>query len=78
MKGYTDEALEKQATSDWIPCSERLPEDYKTVIFIDGDGIAHSGYYSMFGLELDGEINNFDLKAWMPFPEPYKDGEQND
>ena len=78
---------EYQEPSKWIPCSERLPEkdvnvltyhrnesfDYRYVSWIDD----YSGKWAGF-------IGNLpdDVLAWMPLPEPYKGGgeeeEQND
>ena len=78
------EALEKQATSEWIPCSERLPEIEKEVLvqwrpYLSSDiemnilVLTKSGEW-VCGL---GRINGRAI-AWMPLPEPYKDGEHND
>ena len=78
------DALEKQATSEWIPCSERLPEIEKEVLvqwrpYLSSDiemnilVLTKSGEW-VCGL---GRINGRAI-AWMPLPEPYKDGERND
>ena len=69
-----DEISIVEPSMEWIPVSERLPEDGKWAIFTDGetmsierykmDAIDHfypSGRY--FNLE--------DVVAWMPLPEPY-------
>ena len=67
------------SAQQWIPCSERLPEDDETVIVTrDNDIIAIATFE-------EGEVNNGwwmdfwytedNVKAWMPLPEPYK-GEQ--
>lgn len=70
----------------WIPCSERLPEENKTVIASTKRGVFPEAMYTKedgwawafesgadYWEELDGVI------AWMPLPEPYKkEGEQND
>lgn len=65
----------------WIPCSERLPEDSRNVILTTrssvvgvGSFIARDGqwvqWYSGGGILVD-------VTAWMPLPEPYReDGEE--
>lgn len=58
----------------WIPVTERLPEEdgrylctYKNDAY--GDGICID-----FGLYEDGEWYVSGAIAWMPLPEPYKEG----
>lgn len=69
--------------SEWIPCSERLPSesDYYLVTIIDDTGrktlgciwFAHEGDY--YGESEWRELDDFDdVIAWMPLPEPYKEG----
>lgn len=69
------EALEQK--TEWIPVSERLPEDGTWNIFTDGKNISVERYKAdaldhfypsgrWFPLE--------DAIAWMPLPEPYKEG----
>lgn len=69
----------------WIPCSERLPnpEEYILLSFENYTGLDIGRY------EKDGENDNFYpgdeeetyasygliVNAWMPLPEPYKEGE---
>lgn len=60
--------------SQWIPCSERLPEKNMSVLasfahgtvtellFIDGD---FHGVYGTYTTKV--------IDAWMPLPEPYKE-----
>ena len=71
--------VEVQPSADvphWIPCSERLPENSRTVLVTDW-GI--TGFGRRFdGRWLDCDGNKLkDVSAWMPLPEPYEDGEQN-
>lgn len=65
--------------SRWIPVSERLPEEYKTVIASTEYGVYPEARYS----EEDGWAWAYEsgadyweelaeVKAWMPLPEPYK------
>ena len=72
-------------TGQWIPCSERLPEedDYKSCIeCLDGavwyfteNGTMGLGYYYKSTKEWS---TTYDLKtdgkvvAWMPLPDPYR------
>lgn len=62
----------------WIPVSERLPEEdgrylctYKNDAY--GDGICID-----FGLYEDGEWYVSGAIAWMPLPERYEEGEEDD
>lgn len=71
----------KKSRGEWIPCSERLPEeDGKYMVCWCGDwgvDICFADYskcgkywYSRYGSEYRG------ITAWMPLPEPYKEGEE--
>ena len=64
----------------WIPCSERLPEEDGLYLVI-GLGI-YLGEYSPFIFKREKTSPSNTLKwvqeivAWMPLPEPYKEGEE--
>ena len=49
----------------WIPCSERLPEEHTDVLTYD----------SSFGITFDslhrGKLRKYPV-AWMPLPEPWR------
>ena len=77
-----------QPEPQWIPCSERLPEEdgqylitvkYKHVDGYDDVYAEHgewdNGKWDMFYFGHCGEVEG--ILAWMPLPEPYKGGEQN-
>lgn len=81
--GYA-KAKEDFERPQWIPCSERLPndDDYKpylnyteAVWFCTSDGAIGIGWYykSTNEWEAFGDIVLRDkVVAWMPLPEPYK------
>ena len=67
------------SAQQWIPCSERLPEDEQPILFSTTTGRVHQGRFHM-----DNSINrwyssldkmrayNNTVNAWMPLPEPYE------
>ena len=67
---------------EWIPCSERLPDErqdvYVTVFWDDyGDTITAYGMRTKFGWLLwntaEAElIKGYTVLAWMPLPKPWK------
>lgn len=77
-----------QQESQWIPCGERLPEEYGDYICTMENGqVQECGFVpeNQRGLvdgwstcEADGYkfIGYVDVLAWMPLPEPYEEGEQ--
>lgn len=65
---------------DWIPASERLPEEDKLVLItVNGkynNKILTLGYYSSidgWALEAYPKWLEPNVTAWMPLPEPYKE-----
>ena len=72
---------------EWIPCSERLPEDKQVVFVQDTNGTMWIWKYFSENLKYrgpyqwedeNGEWQLIDeVVAWMPLPEPYKE-EQHD
>ena len=59
----------------WIPCSERLPENGHYYLWCSDMGHVQSDYY-WNGFE-NGMKYGYNIVAWMPLPEPYKGGEQD-
>lgn len=51
----------------WIPCSERLPEDKQRIIIQ-----MYNGYMEIIEFSAVGLTDH--ILAWMPLPEPYKEG----
>ena len=71
---------ERPKVSEWIPCSERLPEDTTTKAITLSNGVVDSGYFSegkwwCIGDSIRLEVKTKGVVAWMPLPEPYKEGE---
>lgn len=65
---------------EWIPCSERLPEENKTVIASTKYGVFPEARYTKeYGWEWAYESGADyweeleDVTAWMPLPESYKE-----
>ena len=74
----------------WIPCSERMPEeafgclvtviDCNPVTLTEFENILPYvvGYDGDGWNDADGETIPFEVIAWMPLPEPYKEGEKHE
>ena len=68
------------SAQQWIPCSERLPEEGHEVLFSTKTGTVQIGKYSDRGC-LNSWFSYCDkcrarnnvVNAWMPLPEPYED-----
>lgn len=80
--GVKKGASTNRPQGEWIPCSERLPDErqdvYVTVFWDDyGDTITAYGMRTQFGWSLwntaEAElIKGYTVIAWMPLPEPWK------
>ena len=63
------------SAQQWIPCSERLPDDDRTKVVTLANGNAEAGYYSNGDWWCVGDsiaLENPTVIAWMPLPEPYE------
>ena len=82
---------EIEAASKWIPCSERMPESRAVVIFTVNRGYPFVCVGYRINSERDGlklqrwfcklsklNFSNYDVTAWMPMPEAYKEDDDDD
>ena len=81
LREAIDMAIEAlSADTEWIPCSERLPEEGVNVLLCIKDWESQKtkmvvslrrdyNYWDGLGRDIRGDI------AWMPLPEPYKGGD---
>lgn len=63
------------SAQQWIPCSERLPEDDRTKVVTLANGNSEAGYYSNGDWWCIGDsitLENPTVIAWMPLPKPYE------
>ena len=65
--------------SNWISCNERLPENNQDILvwIEDSERIAPCNYFEgkWFDAIFDRFVNPI---AWMPLPEPYEKGTNNE
>jgi len=70
------QALREEAHSEWIPVSERLPEEGNTVLLYDGqtwtDEITTYALACIKQEEYDNHQNYCNVTHWMPLPEKPK------
>ena len=66
----------EEYNNDWIPCSERLPEESgEYLTYVD---YADETFIAIDEIDCDGLIKewnctpNYHVIAWQPLPEPYK------
>lgn len=71
-----DNAPTIEPKQEWIPCSERLPEE-NSFYLVTADHYRDKAYRSTdMYLFVDGKWDTVhdDIIAWKPLPEPYKEG----
>ena len=60
----------------WIPVAERLPEDGTYLTTLDGELVGQEEPFTgMCGIENGKWDEDGCVIAWMPLPEPYREGE---
>lgn len=71
-----DMAIEALEQSQWISCGERLPKEYAQYLVCFEDGKCY--VYLLDDSDwARGLIEKENIVAWMPLPEPYKEGEED-
>lgn len=62
----------------WIPCKERLPKTFepKAYLTTNEDGMIGVSYYH-YGWS-NGYESVFDVIAWQPLPEPYREEQEDE
>ena len=82
MEMYTDDdAVEAiinlpsaQPDTQWIPCSERLPDNDESVLISNSHGVTKAWWNGRFWTSI--AVKKYKtVTAWMPLPEPYKDAQ---
>ena len=69
--------LLKENQGDWIPVTERLPENDTDVLYCSRLGtVGNCHYFNGFNNYPNTEPDHIfeDIIAWLPLPEPYKEG----
>ena len=77
--------------SEWIPVSERLPDEEEFVnaylriryaaefiVMIKGANRPTTLYFTRNGEWVDEKRDTYDVIAWQPLPEPYQNDEQEE
>lgn len=83
--GYVERTLlavpSAQPEPRWIPCSERLPEARRSVILSTKNWTGEGCYWETTahhviwkGYRWNATYWDDEVIAWMPLPEPYKEG----
>lgn len=71
---YGNCKMEGEQTAEWIPISDRLPEESLNSV-IGWDAYRKRCVFVQFidgHFQIAGKNESFDIQAWMPLPESYK------
>ena len=84
IRSHMDEVNDTNVPSNWIPCSERLPNEEEFIkaycrniyaaefiVMIKGATLPTTLYFKN-GSWTDMEGDYYNVVAWQPLPEPYK------
>ena len=73
-----DQAMRMLKSMQWIPCSERLPEESGLYIVTNVGRWVEPVGTRYYNIRADGSfwsgLPGNTVVAWMPLPEPYKEG----
>lgn len=75
---YIEDAEEvKPKRGEWIPCSERLPEDEGRYYVTRHDDVTNTEFIDILWYEENlwwnrHSTGDYAVTAWMPLPEPWK------
>lgn len=69
-----EQALNVERQNNWIPCSERLPENGESVLICyESEGVIVQAISERIG-EVWYRLSGIKPIAWQPLPSPYKEG----
>ena len=63
---------------EWIPCSKRLPEEFKNVLACGRTGFIFIAKRSGDSWFEDSGLGKVYVIAWMPLPKPYREDGESD
>lgn len=60
-----------QSAQQWIPCSERLPDNDESVLISNSHGVTKAWWNGRFWTSI--AVKKYKIvNAWMPLPKPYE------
>ena len=69
------EALRNSPTQQWIPCSERLPDNDESVLISNSHGVTKAWWTGRSWTSIAVKTYKT-VTAWMPMPKPYSEDEE--
>ena len=80
LRSVCEKVWEQPKACEWIPVAEQLPENFTSVLLTakmpeDVECLVYTGGRAGTDFTLDGVINSeeYEVIAWMPLPEPYRE-----
>ena len=83
IRSHMNDATDTNVPSNWIPCSERLPEETGYYLVQLSRKLPNEDYADRVVVLYNAEEKEFMcykklIKAWQPLPEPYRGGKENE